>query len=62
MFKKGTGDWARFRSLPALEEVDLHYGRRDPSVMSYEDGMYEVGAPPLCFAQSTAQSYIDAIL
>ncbi len=43
MFQRGCGDWKeyRWRFGGSLEEVDLHFGRRDRS-MSYESAMAEV--------------------
>src|SRR4051795_4095196 len=42
MFKSGSGNWKRYRSLLELsetDEVNLHFGKRDPASMSYDEAM-----------------------
>jgi hypothetical protein len=44
MFQRVLGDWKQFRQSLGLtpeQEIDLHFGRRDPS-MPYESAMAEV--------------------
>jgi hypothetical protein len=46
-FQKGGGRWERYRSrldLSSSDEVDLHFGKRDPSLMSYREAMAGVTA------------------
>ena len=31
MFKKITGDWQNWKSLPGLMSVDLHFGKGNPA-------------------------------
>jgi hypothetical protein len=46
-FKPGSGPWERYRSklnLSKSDEVDLHFGKRDRSLMSYAEAMAGVTA------------------
>jgi hypothetical protein len=41
-FQTGLGHWEKYRSQLSLsksDEVDLHFGKRDPSSMSYAEAM-----------------------
>ena len=41
-FQTGRGPWEQYRSQLSLsksDEVDLHFGKRDPSSMSYAEAM-----------------------
>jgi len=41
-FQTGRGPWEKYRtqlSLSKSDEVDLHFGKRDPSSMSYAEAM-----------------------
>ena len=45
MFKQGLGNWTHYRwqfSLEAEDEIDLHFGKRERSSMSYEEAMAQV--------------------
>lgn len=45
MFQRAAGDWTRFRAELGLrggDEIDLHFGKRDPRVQSYDEAMAEV--------------------
>jgi hypothetical protein len=42
-FKPGTGDWKQYRALPSMQEVDLHFGRREFGT-DYRECMGDVGA------------------
>jgi hypothetical protein len=42
MFQSGSGTWTQYRSqlnLSKSDEVDLHFGKRDASSMSYYEAM-----------------------
>jgi hypothetical protein len=46
-FQSGRGRWERYRSqfnLSRSDEVNLHFGKRDPSLMSYAQAMAGVTA------------------
>ena len=46
-FQSGRGPWERYRSqlnLSKSDEVNLHFGKRDPSLMSYAEAMAGVTA------------------
>ncbi len=46
-FQPGRGSWERYRSqfnLSKSDEVNLHFGKRDPSLMSYAQAMADVTA------------------
>jgi hypothetical protein len=46
-FRQGWGHWERYRSdlgLTRSDEVDLHFGKRDPSRMTYKQAMAGVTA------------------
>src|SRR5262245_36202536 len=45
MFSRENGDWKHFRarfSLAPSDEIDLHFGRRDPRITRYVNIMAEV--------------------
>jgi hypothetical protein len=42
-FQMGTGDWTQYRS-PECDEIDLHFGKRDGSSISYDEVMAEITA------------------
>jgi hypothetical protein len=42
MFQRGSGDWKQYRltfGLSKCDEIDLHFGKRDRSVLSYGEAM-----------------------
>lgn len=42
MFQSGSGGWERYRSqfgLSKSDEVNLHFGKRDPRLMSFKEAM-----------------------
>jgi len=44
-FQRGFGDWRRYRSefgLTEPDEIDLHFGKRDRSRLSFAEAMAEV--------------------
>jgi hypothetical protein len=44
-FRVGIGPWRQYRtqfSLCKSDEIDLHFGKRDPSSMSFEEAMVGV--------------------
>jgi hypothetical protein len=44
-FQLGAGDWTQYRSTFSLtnsDEIDLHFGRREGSTLSYDEAMAEV--------------------
>lgn len=44
-FQQSHGDWRKYRSqfgLTEADEIDLHFGKRDPTQMSYRAAMAEV--------------------
>jgi hypothetical protein len=43
-FQRQDGDWTRFRGLPDLEELDLHFSERErgPRTTSYSEAMANV--------------------
>lgn len=46
-FRSGWGSWKQYRSqlgLSQSDEVDLHFGKRDPSRMSFREAMADVTA------------------
>jgi hypothetical protein len=46
-FQSGWGSWKHYRSqlgLSPSDEVDLHFGKRDPSRMSFQEAMAGVTA------------------
>jgi hypothetical protein len=46
-FQPGWGNWERYRAqldLAKSDEVDLHFGKRDPSRMTYRQAMAGVTA------------------
>ena len=46
-FQPGRGPWDRYRSqlgLSRSDEVDLHFGKRDPSLMTFREAMAGVTA------------------
>jgi hypothetical protein len=64
MFKQGLGNWTDYRtqlSLKAEDEVDLHFGKRDSSSISYDEAMAQVAEfveNSLRQAQEEGRSYI----
>lgn len=47
MFQKGFGDWKQYRSrfnLSKSDETDLHRGKRDRSILSFDEAMAEVSS------------------
>src|ERR1700761_6671288 len=42
-FRLGWGDWEQYHPADCLD-VDLHFGKRDPKVKSYQTAMDEVEA------------------
>ena len=41
-FQSGRGPWEQYRSqlnLSKSDEINLHFGKRDPSLMSYQEAM-----------------------
>jgi hypothetical protein len=41
-FRVGLGSWTQYRSqfgLSESDEIDLHFGKRDPSLMSFREAM-----------------------
>lgn len=42
MFKKESGDWKRFRDLPGIVEVDLHYLDLGQRQVPYDEAMANV--------------------
>ena len=41
-FQVGWGSWQKYRSqfgLSESDEIDLHFGKRDPSLMSFKEAM-----------------------
>lgn len=41
-FQRGHGDWKQYRSrfgLTEVDEIDLHFGKRDPSRLSFREAM-----------------------
>ena len=45
MFNRGFGNWTDYRKqfgLKPEDEIDLHYGKRDSSEMSYDEAMEEI--------------------
>jgi hypothetical protein len=44
-FQRGYGDWKQYRSqlgLTEFDEINLHFGQRDRSRLSYDEAMAEV--------------------
>ena len=44
-FQLGRGPWRQYRAqfgLSESDEVDLHFGKRDPSLMSFKEAMADV--------------------
>jgi hypothetical protein len=64
MFQRRFGDWRQYRAqfeLSQSDEVDLHFGRRDPSAMRYEEAMDNVRSlveHKLCEAQRHGRPYL----
>ena len=64
MFQRGSGDWKQYRSMFGLskcDEINLHFGERDRSVLSYGEAMEEVTSiieGGLGEAQRNGRSYV----
>jgi hypothetical protein len=64
MFQRGSGDWKQYRSmfdLSKCDEIDLHFGKRDRSVLSYGEAMRELTGiieGGLSEAQRNGRSYV----
>jgi hypothetical protein len=64
MFQRGSGDWKQYRSmfdLSKCDEIDLHFGKRDRSVLSYGEAMRELTGiieGGLSEAQRNDRSYV----
>jgi hypothetical protein len=63
-FQPGRGPWDRYRSqlgLSRSDEVDLHFGKRDPSLMTFREAMAGVTAlvvASLKDARRNGRSYV----
>jgi hypothetical protein len=66
-FQRGFGDWRRHRSefgLTELDEIDLHFGKRDRTQMSYAEamaGVLELVIAKLRDAQLNGRSHVMII-
>ena len=64
MFQPGLGNWTIYRSkfgLSKCDEIDFHFGKRDQSMMSYDEamgGVYEIVKASLENAQRNGRPYV----
>jgi hypothetical protein len=45
LFQRGSGDWKQYRSkfdLSNCDEINLHFGERDRSIISFDEAMAQV--------------------
>ena len=66
-FRVGRGPWRQYRSrfsLSESDEINLHFGKRDPSSMSFKEamaGVTEIVMAALEEARRTGRSYVMLI-
>ena len=66
-FQQGYGDWRQYRSqfgLTEFDEIDLHFGKRDRSRMSYAEamaGVVDIVVAKLKEAQLNGRSHVMII-
>jgi hypothetical protein len=64
MFQSGSGSWRQYRSelnLSESDEINLHFGKRDPFSMSYEEamaGVTDLVVASLVEAQRNGRRYV----